>query len=244
MSHESVVKVRGVGNHQELSSSANLGNWLARREVALRDDFVDQRPHRRRHVSADPIDSPAHEAPRKVTVVHGPGDDSAPIGVDALDELVVDQFPMLPEIASVGVVHGPKRIDRVARLEDADWNLRCDLANAPPHAMVEAVYGTLFSRFPNDRNDRCLDSLCLDLDEYHSVIGRLGQQLSQGRDGAVSDRYLTQGRKRGVCDYDSRAGFTVPRVRRCIVVYYDRAVGGPVDVELYRVGAGIKSAQK
>ena len=72
--------------------------------MALGNRFVDERPHHRRHVGADAIHAPAREAPCNVTVVHRPGDDSAPVGMDGVDELAVDQLPMLPQIASVGVV--------------------------------------------------------------------------------------------------------------------------------------------
>ena len=223
-------------------SSANLGEGLARREVALRDHFVDERPHYRRHVGADTVNAPAHEALSNVTIVHGPGNDLAPVGVHPLDELEVNELPVLPQIPSAGVMHWPNRIDGVARLENAHRNLRGDVANAPSDAMVEAMYGASLCCCSNDRDDRFLDALRLDLDKYRSVVRRLAEQLRQGGNRAIGGRDLPQRQQRGGCNRDSRSGFTGARVGCRIMVYNHRAVGSAVDVKLYRVRSGIEGA--
>jgi hypothetical protein len=232
--------VRSAGEPRGVDSSAGVRGLLELPE--LLDHFVDERSNDRGKVSADPVDSPGDEPPSEIGIVHGPGDDSASVGMHAFDEWQIDQLVVLPEITSVGIAKRPKRIDGVARLKNADRNFRRHLSNTTRDPVVEAVHGTPLRTRPNDRNDSFFDLPCFDLHVYVTAVRHYGEELREGGHRTVVDRYLTQLGERCVGDGDPRPGFAGARVRGRVVVYHDHAIDSPVDVQLYGFGSDLEGA--
>lgn len=195
-------------------------------------------------VATEAVDTPVDEASSDRGVIHSPGDDATTVGVDAIDECLVQQLPMLPEVASSDIMHRAKRIHRVARLENANRDVRGEIVNASGYPVIEAVNRARATTRADGRDDGVFDSVGLHLD----IDGRFRrndcQKLIESRDSLPADRDRPEGRKVGVGNDRARARIARPGVRGSVVVYDHRAIPRTMHVELDRRSAELERARE
>ena len=107
------------------------------------------------------------------------------------------------------------------------------------------MHGAGTPGFAKTSSNEQLDVLCLDLHVNGGRGANSGESVSKCRDGcAVSERELTELRRRELGDRLTCWPLRMPGVNDWIVVNHHDTVAGRVDVELYGVGTQLDGALK